>query len=194
MMRDYDNYTDEELIKLLSKSDLQAFDLVYSRNWYHLYQSAYYILKDTESSKDIVQDVFVWLWEHRLTVSIDNVKAYLKAAVRFKATNYIRSGKIRQSFFDELSNFQDTSLPTADELIEFKQLALFIQQIINELPEKCREIYRLSRDEYLTNKEIAERLNISVKTVENQMTIALKRIRAKAGLYVIWVVIVESLF
>lgn len=171
-------YTDQELLKLLSQDNRQAFDMLYSRHWEDMYKAAFFILRDPGACKDIVQDIFIWFWEHRHTLEVLTLKSYLRAAVKFKVANYIRSGNIREGFFNELAGFKSTVLvPSAEELMEIKQLKAIIRQAISDLPEKCQEIFRLSREEHLSNQEIANKLHISVKTVENQMTIALRRIR-----------------
>jgi RNA polymerase sigma-70 factor (family 1) len=178
----YNAYSDQELVQLLVNHDQGAFKHLYERHWFELYQSAFAMLKDQHAAKDILQDVFVWLWENRATLNITYVKAYLKAAVRFKVANYIRSGSIRDHIFDELAKISTHSHPpTSDELIELKELRQVIHDSMYQLPEKCREVYRLSREEGLSNQEIAQRLGISVKTVEAQMTIALKRLRTRLG-------------
>ncbi len=185
-MPNYSIYTEFELLKLLSNGDQQAFEALYSQHWADLYRSAFYILKDDAASKDIVQEIFVWLWDRRANLEIKNLKSYLKAAVRFKIANYIRSGQIRESFFVELAAFNSSvNFSSAEELIEVNELRTIIQQAIAELPAKCREIYLLKREEKLSNQEIAERLGISIKTVENQMTIALKRIRTAVEPYIL---------
>ena len=174
-------YTDQELIKLLSEDNREAFEKLYARHWEELFKTAFAILKDRDASKDIVQDIFIWLWQHRYTLRVISLKFYLKAAVKFKVANYIRSGDIRESFFRELS-YADLSKPaiTIEEELETKQLKGIIQLAISKLPEKCREIFQLSRESHLSNQEIALRLNISIKTVENQMTIAIRRLRQAA--------------
>ena len=173
-------------MKLLSQDNEEAFDALYTRHWEDLYKSAFFILRDQDASKDIVQDIFIWIWEHRNNLEIQTLKSYLKAAVKFKVANYIRSGNIRDSFFDELTGNQSlSSLPSSEEMAEIKELKYIIQKAIDDLPEKCREIFRLSRDERLSNQEIANRLGISVKTVESQMTIALRRIRTTIEPYML---------
>lgn len=185
-MNNYLSYTDSELLLLLSRGDRDAFDILYSRHWADLYKAAFYILKDQEASRDIVQDIFVWLWQHRQDLEIRTLKSYLRAAVKFKVANCIRSGNIRKSFFEELTKLPLTALsPTAEQLSEVKELKAIIEAAISHLPEKCREIFKLNREGQLSNQEIARRLNISIKTVENQMTIALRRIRNAVEPYVV---------
>ncbi|HEY1112622.1 MAG TPA: RNA polymerase sigma-70 factor [Chitinophagaceae bacterium] len=185
-MDPYTLYTDNDLVTLLAQDDQLAFEQLYTRHWAPLYQSAFYIVQDSDACKDIIQDVFAWLWEHRHTLEVQSVKAYLKAAVRFKLANYIRSGRVRASFFESLAGFAPPALsPGCEELAEARELQVLIQQTIAQLPQKCQEIFRLSREERLTNQEIAERLGLSVKTVENQMTIALRRLRNGVEPYVI---------
>lgn len=185
----YIDYSDQELVKLLVGNDQYAFEQLYERHWFPLYQSAFYLLRDTDASKDIVQDVFLWIWANRHTLNVENPKAYLKAAVRFKVANFIRAGNIRESFFGDLANSSPNPLSKGgDETTQFKELQQVIHEVILQLPGKCREVYLLSREEGLSNREIAERLGISVKTVEAQMTIALKRLRTSIGFHMVWVV------
>ena len=155
-----------------------AFSMLYNRHWADLYKFSFFILRDQAACKDIVQDVFVWVWEHRKGLQIQTPKSYLKTAVKYKIANYIRSGTIRESFFEEVAQLNFTaSLPGVDEFAELKELNHIIHLSVCNLPVKCREIFRLSREANLSNREIAEQLGISIKTVENQITIALHRIR-----------------
>lgn len=140
-----------------------------------MYIAAFCILSDRQACMDMVQDVFLWLWEHRQTVQMEQPGAYLKAAVKFKMANYIRNGKVKDRVMEQLIRHSNTSVNS--NLAEIKELSRLVHQVVARLPNKCREIYLLSRQEQMSNKEIADKLGISVKTVENQMSIALKRIR-----------------
>lgn len=185
----YNDYSDQELVQLLVGNDKNAFEQLYERHWFTLYQTAFYLLRDSDGSKDIVQDVFLWIWENRNTLKVENLKAYLQAAVRFKVANFIRAGNIRDSFFDDLAKVYPNPLcANSDEVAQFKELQRVIHEVILQLPEKCREVYLLSREKGLSNREIAARLGISVKTVEAQMTIALKRLRTSIGFRLICVI------
>lgn len=163
---------------MLKRGDMDAFDMLYARHWSAMYQTAWYLLRDESVCMDIVQDVFTWLWEKREQLDIQTVPAYLRTAVRFKVANYIQAGKIRENFYEELSNLNISAGSGPQELLELNDLKTIIQQAVNGLPERCREIFLLSRDGQLTNQQIADLLDISLKTVEAQKTIALKRIRA----------------
>lgn len=177
-------HSDQELLKLLSEDDRDAFEKIYARHWELMYKTAYTILRDTDASKDIVQDIFIWLWEHRRSLQIISLKSYLRTAIKFKVANYIRSGNIRNSFFQEvIAGYNAASAGAADAELDVKQLKIIIQEAIANLPEKCRTIFQLSREGHLTNQEIAKQLNISVKTVERQITIAISRVRQAAGPY-----------
>ncbi|WP_436490652.1 RNA polymerase sigma-70 factor [Chitinophaga sp. ARDCPP14] len=177
MIRD-NSYSDLELITMLKRGDVTAFDLLYARHWSGMYQAAYYLLRDQGACMDIIQDIFAWLWEKREQLDIQAVPSYLRSAVRFKVANYIRSGKVREEFYTELAGLSLPETPGPQDFMELSDLKSIIGQVIRSLPEKCREIFLLSRDGQLTNQQIADLLNISIKTVEAQKTIALKRIRA----------------
>lgn len=172
----YKHLSDDELLLQLSLDDKNAFDEIYRRYWSDLFNSAYNILRERESCMDIVQELFIWLWEHRNQLNVTSLKPYLLVAIKFKVANYIRSGKVRTSFFDKLKQIEEP-YELVEDSIEVKELMAIIDDFTNQLPERCREVFLLSRREHLSNKEIAERLGISVKTVENQMTIAIKKLR-----------------
>lgn len=171
---EYAEYGDVDLLRLISQGDKAAFDILYRRHWEFLYLSAFRVLKDRETCMDVLQEVFIWLWEHREDCRIVRVRPYLHAAVKYKITNYIH--KMRPAAFSEISELQQ-NLAVDHSDIEFQELKQVIDRFAGELPGRCREIFHLSRYQYLSNREIAAKLGISEKTVENQITIALRRLR-----------------
>jgi len=180
----YQSLTDAELLLLLSQNSEEAFEVLYHRHWENIYKVAFLLLKDSSASKDVVQDIFIWLWQKRNQLEIQTLPAYLKTAVKFKVANYIRSDNIRESFFETLGKLTITeNAPEAAEITEMKELKAIITNAVELLPDKCRTIYKLSRNEQLTNQQIADKLGLSVKTVESQMTIALRRIRGAIDPY-----------
>jgi len=178
---------------LLSQDSEEAFEVLYHRHWENIYKVAFVLLKDSNASKDVVQDIFIWLWQKRNQLEIQTLPAYLKTAVKFKVANYIRSGNFRESFFETLGKLTITeNAPEAAEITEMKELKAIIINAVELLPDKCRTIYKLSRNENLTNQQIADQLGLSVKTVEGQMTIALRRIRGAIDPYLLSLLLLVS--
>jgi len=179
---------DDELLRNIASGDRQAFTALFHRYWEDMYRSAYMVTRDREVSMDVIQEVFVWIWENREVWTISNTKAYLLTAVKYKVANEIRKGKLRTVAFagwKERALKHQVEYHNELEIIELKRI---IKDFTGQLPPRCQEIFRLSRFENLSNREIADRLNISEKTVENQITIALGRLRRHLGHLAFWVI------
>ncbi|TDQ06202.1 RNA polymerase sigma-70 factor [Pedobacter metabolipauper] len=186
-MKSFPEYNDHDLGILLRDGAQDAFDEIYRRHWKTLYQSAFNILKDKEPCLDIVQEVFVLLWKnHGNLTEVLSFKAYLLAAVKYRIANYIRHKKVRQDFFDEVQRFKPAPA-FLDTTLEVKELKAAIYTFTQNLPERSRMIFQMSRNEHMTNKQIAEELGISEKTVENQITIALRKLRGQLGNNFCWI-------
>ena len=184
----YNKLTDLELIALLREGDHSAFNQIYERYWQTLYQTAYNLLKDNDGAHDVVQEIFVWLWTNRERQHTDSIQPYLRAAIKYQVAKLVRHGKVKAAFYDRtVADYHVTTI--SDDGYEVRELQYIIAVFTRSLPEKAREIYRLSREELLTNKEIAHRLNISEKTVENQMTINLRKLRLTLGKMSFWSVL-----
>ncbi|TCD03148.1 RNA polymerase sigma-70 factor [Pedobacter psychroterrae] len=179
----YQARTDRELIDILRKDDHEAFNEIHERYFEDLLKSAYNILRDRDASMDVVQEVFVWFWEHRQNHHINSVKGYLLTAVKYQSSNHIRNGKVRENF--RLAN-TETSFTVNEESLELKELQSIIKSFTGSLPEKCAEIFRMSREEHLSNKEIAQQLGISEKTVSGQLSRALNKLRSDLGKMHFW--------
>jgi len=165
---------DDDLITLL-KHDDDAFKIIYHKYSTKLYQSAYNIIRDREACEDIIQELFMEVWLKRKSIKINtSLKSYLFISVKNRVLMKLRSQKI--TLGEDAMEFLIDNYAT-DNMTEERSLKKFLAQEVDRLPEKCAEIFRLSRNEQLSNKEIAESLNISVKTVENQISIAIKRLR-----------------
>jgi RNA polymerase sigma-70 factor (family 1) len=172
--------SDMQLIGRLKADDEAALTMIYRRYWASLFKAAYNILKDRQACEDIIQELFIKLWDCRNEVEISiSLKAYLYASVRYGVYRQIRTGSVKSEIFDDLIERLHT--PAIHNSIEHKELLLQINQVIDTLPEKCREVYKLSREECLSHKEIALQLNISTKTVENHLTKALRQLRGSLG-------------
>lgn len=170
-------YTDEELIALLATDEESAIDLVFRKYYSFLCRSVYRIINDTQITEDLAQEVFYELWRKRAQLNITtSLSAYLKRAARNKALNYIRDQKIDFRNAPEKENLRSTAASIIQELAA-DNLKQEIDQAIDSLPEKCRLVFVLSRFEEMSYQQIADHLDISIKTVENQISKALKNLR-----------------
>jgi RNA polymerase sigma-70 factor (family 1) len=176
MMKD-GNHSDQELVRLIRCRDRRAFNIVYQRHWLRLYRTACKIVHEESVAEDVIQDTFVALWEKGCFQEILNLEAYLYQVVKLQCLMHLRSGHITKKHLDHFAAMATAQVTEEEEEYAAKQLEELLQESINNLPEKCREVYYLSRVEDLPNKMIAERLHISTKTVENHITKALRHLR-----------------
>ena len=146
---------------------------------------------DMEASRDLVQDAFLKLWEKSDSVSIKSPKAYLFQAVRNNCLNHIRHLNIKRSadkkLAEEMMELENSIyFKSADPLVTLfeKEIESKIQDLVQSMPEKCRKVYQLSRNDYLKNKEIAAHLGISVKMVEKHISKALRILRSGVSEYI----------
>jgi len=173
--------SDEELMRMIALDHEPSFKTLFEKYYPELLRFAIKHVRSPEESEGIVQEVFLYFWNNRKQIELKNsLKAYLYAATRYRAIYFFRKQK-RLPDFAELSEISGSSEDDAQLLLEYLEIENKVIKVIDELPPKCKEIYLLSREEGLSHKAIAEKLNISVKTVENQIRIALKRIRDVLG-------------
>lgn len=171
---------DLQLLEKLRSGDENALTGIYKKYWQPLFTSSYNILKDKQACEDIIQELFIRLWNNRQNIEITvSLKAYLYASMRYEVYRQIRTGAARAGIFDDLP--ERLQSPTTYGNIEYKELIAQVNSVVDSLPQKCKEVYKLSREEYLSHKEIAGRLNISTKTVENHLTKALRQLRTSLG-------------
>ena len=167
--------TDDQLVELLHAGNLMAFNEIYSRYWKKLYAYAHNILCDDTLVEDGLQEVFTNVWVKRSESEIENLKAYLFQSVKNNAITKLR--KARFTSFQEQIIENLSSTLRADVHLVNEDLHNAIDLAVNSLPERRRKIFCMSRFEHLSIKEIAEKLNISHRTVENQLSLAMKQIK-----------------
>lgn len=166
------NSDDILLLKLIKQGDQIAFRHLFYQYADSLERFITYYIHDREKSQDLVLDIFTYIWENRQNFEIkQTLKAYLFQAARNKSFTYIRDKKI-PVYLEEMEGME--IVQNYDSELELQELHHLIEEAVSLLPDKCREIFRKSREENLTNKEIAGQLHISEKTVEGQITIALR--------------------
>jgi len=160
------------------------FNQLFLDYYVNLCRFSYTYLKDNDISEEIVQEVFINLWEQRDSIDINtSIRSFLYTSVKNRSLNHIRNQKTRIRHEDEFAREQASKVGHIINFCEQEELNHIIDKAIAELPEQCRTIFEMSRNQNLTYKEIAQHLNIMPKTVENQMGIALKKLRGKLAPY-----------
>lgn len=172
------------LLQQIRSGDEMAFEKLFHQFYERLARYAWTILEDTDAAEEIVQDIFVKFWENRSDIEIHTaLRPYLFKAVHNRCLNVISHLNVRRDYQKEQTFAEPTMhWPVTDQLNE-KELRNRIFQAMEKLPPECRKVFRLSRFEELSYREISEFLNISVKTVENQMGKALRIMRSELSDY-----------
>ncbi len=190
-MRCLDKLSDQNLLNLCREGDSAAFEELYNRYWSKLYSSAFKRVRIREIAEEIVQELFTSLWINRAKLSIHtSFENYLYTSVRYLVFAYFSKEYSRKSYeefaFDTTSIYDNST----EEAIAFNDLGRSLEKELNCLPSRCRSVFELSRKQYKSNKEIACVMGISEKTVENQLTKALKILRVNLKyLTSLWLVV-----
>ncbi|TRX60618.1 RNA polymerase sigma-70 factor [Fulvivirga sp. M361] len=172
---DRNTIPDAKLVALLAQGNRVAFNQVYDRYWKRLYGYAFNILRCPGLTEDVLQDVFLKIWENREITKITMLETYLFSATRNKAISLIRKTKFTD-FQEKL--IESLSLPPkAEQQLQWHDLKKEIELATDYLPPRCKEIFHMSRFEQLSIVEISENLGISNRSVENQLSLALKHLR-----------------
>ncbi|MCS4227007.1 MULTISPECIES: RNA polymerase sigma factor [Sphingobacterium] len=177
----YFSWSEEELLSEIQRGDYAAFTEVYNRFAAKLYSFSQKIELDTADREDIIQEVFSALWVRREVIQIDNLGAWLYMSVRKQALYQLRKKKYRDNHIQSIINFVTPFYDPILGQIQEKELQHFLDRQLEKLPPRAQEVFRLSRQEHLTYKEIAEQLGISEKTVRKQVQNVLKIFRYKLG-------------
>lgn len=170
--------SDTATLSMLQQGNEEVFESVFKQHFNNLNAYAFTILKDTVSAEEVVQSLFLKLWEKKDVLNIQtSLKSYLYRATYNDCMNILKHLQVRQRHQDHVSYFHDRTSENASSRLQENELKNELQKAINLLPEKCRTIFQMSRFEELKYQEIADQLDISIKTVENQMGKALKVLR-----------------
>ncbi|QNR86727.1 RNA polymerase sigma-70 factor [Pedobacter riviphilus] len=184
-MRVYGSYSDSELAFLLTQGDELAFTEIYNRFYGLLFIHASKRLNDDEEAKDVLHQLFESLWVKRLQVAPDgNLSAYLYTSVRNRVLDVFAHQKVESKYVDSLQDYIDQDHVLTDYMVREKQMALLIEQEIDALPPKMREIFILSRKEHKSHKEIALELGLSELTVKTQVKKALRILKSRLGVVI----------
>lgn len=172
-------YTDDELLRLIRNGDEQAFEFLYDTYATRLIAFAASKLNAPEEAKDIIHDLFVQLWQQRFDLSVTiSLEAYLFSAVRYRMIDLIRKSAVKNKYLSILEKLP-TGASSSEQVVNRKELESILQESVNALTPRLKEVFQLSRNEHLTIREIAARLKISEQTVKNQLSSALSQIRSR---------------
>lgn len=175
-MAAYSSYSDEALISLLQAGERAAFDEIYERYWDKLFVTASYRLGSPYEAEDLVQDVMLRLWNNRQGLSLQaTLGTYLAVAVKYEVINRLAKQK-RVAGYKATAKLSEADHST-EQVLSFSALQQRLAVLVNALPEKCRMAFTLSRNEGLSQKEIAERMGISQNTVESHIKKAIRDIK-----------------
>jgi RNA polymerase sigma-70 factor (ECF subfamily) len=167
------------IVQRMIEGDRKAFRYFFEKYYAELCNFVNIYVHDTNLAEEIVQDIFVYFWEKRGSLRLTHsVRSYLFSASKYRSLKEIRDQNTRQRILKGIRIDDLDDQASQDEFFfDTEQFRSILNAAVEDLPPKCKEIFLLCKVKNLSHKEIAERLNISVKTVENQITIALKKLR-----------------
>lgn len=176
--------TDQEILKLLERDRDRGVEQLFRQYYKLVYRTVLRILANRTAAEDVAQEVFLELWRKRERITVSSsLPAYLRRAARNRALNYIRDQKLKFDDRDEGIIELPSGATTVNQKLAAEELQQRIDTAIEALPERCRIVFALSRFEDMSYREIAEELDISIKTVENQISKALRLLRSALGDY-----------
>ncbi|MEO8960271.1 MAG: RNA polymerase sigma-70 factor [Ginsengibacter sp.] len=173
-------YSDNELLQLIAEGSDEAFTSLYRRYWEELFVTAAKALRDKEGAEDVIQDVFLSVWNRRNELKIEgSLAAYLHTSVRYKAIQYIEKNITRRDYLALLADVSVNFLPPKAVVnLQVKELEQIIESAVKNMPPKMQQAYRLSRQQHLSHKEVAEQMNVSAETVKKHVQHALRLIKS----------------
>lgn len=175
---DYTAYSDIDLLNMIADDNEKAFEEIYERYWLALLNNANKRLQDKSRGMDVIQNVFIDLWDRRKQVKIEYLKAYLLQATRFQVYKYIEKSKGNSQFLELVDSVLTTSF-SADSPVLDKELYQLFADWIQALPAKRNKMFLLYLNNNLSTKLIAQQLEIPRKTVQNQLGIMLKDLKIR---------------
>lgn len=181
-------HKEQSLLERIASGDTDSFEQLFNSYWEHLHNVAYNRLGSVDIADDLVQEVFTDLWKKRKSLQVrSSLKAYLYQAIKYKVFNHLRHKSVRQK--QELKTmireeyYPKHEKTSTERTIVVNELRQLMDQEIEKMPSKSRQIFRLSRQEYYTYQEISEQMGCSIKTVEYHMSKVLRKLRLQLGRY-----------
>jgi len=170
--------SDAILLNLIKDGNLDSFNILFERYWKELFTTIFSVCPDNEVCSEIVHDIFLNLWIKREKLQIEYFKGYITASARYHVYRHLKNVKSKPlEYREDLDYGNLVAVNDGESNIRYRELEKKVEEELEELPSRCRQIFTMSRMQQLTNDEIAARLDISKRTVENQLTYALRHLR-----------------
>ena len=169
--------TDDQLWLAIREDNQTAFNMLFDRYWISLYKTAHFYLDDNEVCAEAVNDVFVSIWNRRKELEIISFFNFMQTSVRYQVYKRRKAAKLEIVYKDDLVTYAQYQPNEGEARIQQTEIDSQLNVYLDKLPKRCQEIFELSRFDNLSNQEIAEKLNVSIRTVENQLSIAVKHLR-----------------
>lgn len=180
----YSQHSDAELIQLWTNGDEAAFDTLYKRYVIRLLNTAFQKTNSRELAQELVQDVFMELYLHRHRITIHtSLQGYIFTILKNKILNHYRHELVQKKYRQFITYRGEQHTHDSGKSLEGKELQEKIRSAIDDLPAQCRTVFLMSRENHLSNKQIAEQLNISINTVEQHIRKARRVLREALGNY-----------
>jgi RNA polymerase sigma-70 factor (family 1) len=182
---DYSRYTDYALLDAIRDDDEKAFAELFKRYWRKVHAMAYTRVRSKVVTEEIVQDLFISLWDRRATQSIQHLSSYLYQSVKFKVLNHIESKLVVEKYWDYYKEFIPQKENATDIAVGYNDLIEAIEDGMQQLPEKSKKVFRLNRLEGHSVSEIADLLNLSEKAIQYHLTQSVKKLRMHLKNYIL---------
>jgi RNA polymerase sigma-70 factor (family 1) len=185
-MPDQTNHNEKVLLERLRRGDVEAFEKIFKLHWQRLYLLAKAKTGSHDEAEEIIQNIFSTLWERRETLLITNLQYYLQTCVKNRVINQIRAKITQEKYWLYYKSFIPQQHEVTEQVVEFDELNNAVEEAVNQLPEKSREVFKLSRVEGKTNAEIASLLHVSEKAIEYHLTKSLRALRVHLKDYILF--------
>lgn len=185
----HSGFSEKSLLRDLHNGSVEAFEHIFKIYWNDLYRIAKTKLRSSSEAEDVVQTIFSNLWEKRESLAINDLSAYLHGALKNRIINIIRSKITRDKYWEYYKAFVPASHHITENKVVVEDLNNAVKEAVNLLPEKSREVFKLSRIEGRSNAEIANLLNLSEKAIEYHLTKCLRTLRLHLKDYILLLLI-----
>lgn len=188
----YTHYKDIDLATMLAEGDEGAFVEIFHRYWSLMYNTAFKRLRNNHLSEDLVQNIFVDVWERRGRIKIDNLSSYLQTAVRFQVIKQMTRQPLIREFIEE-PNMTMKQLAHFHNPVLEKELMMMVNEWISSLPRKKKEIFTMYYEDDLSTSQIANRMGLAQKTVQNQLNSAIKTLKVRISRFIVLSTIIDAI-